>query len=707
MLRGRKRKRRSQAEKPLVKGLFFATFFFHFFLVTCLISVFTSEEVSASIFGDVGLIETPSAEMMADGAFVVTTTRSELIDIHSVSVGITPWLEGSFRYSTDSRKVGYELGVRDRSYSAKIRFLEESDFLPSLAIGVKDLIGTGYWQSEYLVASKSLSFATVNLGLGWGRLGSRQKFDNLLGYAHDGFDIRPSDDGGIGGGLRLGTWFRGDMGIFGGVDLSLESFGLSGFSGLIEFNSDSYERELAEGKIRKLGSVNIGLKYSHPSGLSVTAASHGKSYASLKVSASFNNNLLPIKPIERSLQARELVALKRLPTGLDKKSWFDLALYDLEHSGIRLHSARLAPNSNELTVEVTNISFPLSNDALSTVVDVLRRYAPSRVKFFLIQIREHDQLGPFVEISRFGNPSTVKYLEGREVVGPTHLVDFLYPAIGAEISLSTRVQFMDPDEPLKYQWYLKVSPKIRFSDELFLKSSVGLNLYNTFNLNRTSESVLPHVRSDLNEYLVYGATGIDHLFFDYRESLSPRIHARYYLGILEWMYTGGGFEILYDDFNSRFGASLTLNMVRKRAFNKMFGLANLSTHTAHVSGYYASPFYNLDFGLHIGRYLAGDIGYTFELRKTFDNGFSIGAWVTRTNVSAEDFGEGSFDKGLSLRFPMHLLFGTKTRASYSTSLRPTERDGGRYLTDHMGTIWWDRRGIRSDTLFRTRGRISR
>merc|ERR1712185_897466 len=108
--------------------------------------------------------------------------------------------------------------------------------------------------------------------------------------------------------------------------------------------------------------------------------------------------------------------------------------------------------------------------------------------------------------------------------------------------------------------------------------------------------------------------------------------------------------------------------------------------TGHLNLYYAMPIYDIDLALHVGRYLAGDRGYTFEARRTFSNGFSLGGFFTRTNVSAEDFGEGSFDKGLYFRIPFNGLLPGNTRAAYSTILRPLERDGGRRLENFGGNI---------------------
>ncbi|MFP6725746.1 MAG: YjbH domain-containing protein, partial [Alphaproteobacteria bacterium] len=66
-------------------------------------------------------------------------------------------------------------------------------------------------------------------------------------------------------------------------------------------------------------------------------------------------------------------------------------------------------------------------------------------------------------------------------------------------------------------------------------------------------------------------------------------------------------------------------------------------------------------------------------RSEFDSGMAVGAWATFTNVSAEEFGEGSFDKGLYMRIPFELFLATSTLRGGSLSFRPLSRDGGQLL----------------------------
>ena len=109
-----------------------------------------------------------------------------------------------------------------------------------------------------------------------------------------------------------------------------------------------------------------------------------------------------------------------------------------------------------------------------------------------------------------------------------------------------------------------------------------------------------------------------------------------------------------------------------------FGEYDYRVATGHVSGYY-------DFGhgfqaqLDLGRYLAGDVGGTFTLMRYFENGWKVGAFATVTNVSAEDFGEGSFDKGIVMEIPVTYFTGQPTRSIRPFALRPLSRDGGARL----------------------------
>ncbi|MBT6978148.1 MAG: YjbH domain-containing protein, partial [Rhodospirillaceae bacterium] len=69
----------------------------------------------------------------------------------------------------------------------------------------------------------------------------------------------------------------------------------------------------------------------------------------------------------------------------------------------------------------------------------------------------------------------------------------------------------------------------------------------------------------------------------------------------------------------------------------------------------------------------------FAVVREFKSGIAVGAWATFTNVTAEQFGEGSFDKGLYMRIPFEAFLATSTLRGGSLSFRPLTRDGGQLL----------------------------
>ena len=68
-----------------------------------------------------------------------------------------------------------------------------------------------------------------------------------------------------------------------------------------------------------------------------------------------------------------------------------------------------------------------------------------------------------------------------------------------------------------------------------------------------------------------------------------------------------------------------------------------------------------------------------EIGRRFASGIEVGGFATLTNVSAAQFGEGSFDKGLYVRIPLS-LFGADSRGRGGVLIRPIQRDGGQRLS---------------------------
>ena len=79
-----------------------------------------------------------------------------------------------------------------------------------------------------------------------------------------------------------------------------------------------------------------------------------------------------------------------------------------------------------------------------------------------------------------------------------------------------------------------------------------------------------------------------------------------------------------------------------------------------------------------GKYLAGDLGSTISINRSFNNGWEFGAYAFLTDVLFSTFGEGS-EKGLTIKAPINWFTGKKSKAVANAVIRPITGDGGAKL----------------------------
>lgn len=679
-----------------------------------LLGVWTTTEATSD-YGTSGLIKVPDARMYDDGALTATIAADEVANMFNITFQALPRVQGTFRYTVfnPNEIKGSRDKLRDRSYAIKALLWRESDVLPAIAVGARDILGTGNLEAEFVVASKEVGPIDASLGIGWGRLGSRGGFDNPLNVLSERFEERPSrrDTGGdLGGKSRANSFFRGDAAIFGGFKYSLADLPLSLTA---EYETDDYSREVNLGTLKAPSPWNFGLSWAPANSLALRVSWLRGDTLGFSVSASLDTKSVPPRKYQSGNISAVPQTVAPVISGGRSKNWYDRMLPAAEQTGLYLREAKLDPDSTSASLLVENRDYALTADALNQILMLSENYLPSRVEEVEVLIEENGLIGPTVtyrlqrqrEMTAFGRPDEIQVFEPRKISNATNLTDYGYPVLALGADFAGKVQLMDPDDPARKGFYAKLTARVKLSDHSNIWFRYDQNIYNDFSTSRRAISKLPKVRTEINRYLVDGSSGIEQFFYEYRNSLGPELHARAYIGIIEGMYGGGGAEFLFAPYDSRWAIGANLNAVKQRAFDRTFKFRDYETVTGHLSAFYAAPIFNIDLGLHVGRYLAKDRGYTLEARRTFDSGFSVGAFFTRTNVSAEDFGEGSFDKGLFFNIPFNGFLATNTRSSYSTVIRSLERDGGRRLDGGIGSLWFERRAIRYDAIEKWKSRI--
>lgn len=220
-----------------------------------------------------------------------------------------------------------------------------------------------------------------------------------------------------------------------------------------------------------------------------------------------------------------------------------------------------------------------------------------------------------------------------------------------------------------------------------------IDKFDEFNFTgATGPDALPRVRTYIREYTVQSDVWLEHLQATYYEQLNNNWYASAYGGYFERMFAGVGGEVLYHPLNRGWALGLDVNYAKQRSFNSHFGLRDYDTVTGHMTAYLQpdilTPTINGWLGnalddtmvkVAAGRFLAEDIGVQVNVEKQFDSGVIVGAFAAKTDVSAEEFGEGSFNKGFYISIPFELMqmFDSGSRAAFGWA--PITRDGGQML----------------------------
>ena len=667
---------------------------------------------ATSDFGTIGLIDTPTARMRADSEFTVAYSHQQVADTYSFNYQAFPWLEASFRYiiQDPSESFGQTAGNRDRSYGLKLRLLEESRYLPNIAIGLQDAVGTGVYGAEYLTATKQVSSnLELSLGLGWGRLADRSISDNPLAEISSSFENRDADTG-LGGEASLGDYFSGGkVGLFGGLQYQLP---VQNLSFLLEYNSDNYVRESQGGFIDHSSPFSVGLNWKPSSAIELGLSWQHGSELGLTVAASRLTNFRPERP-RKLVPNYRLDLMQDKPSALAANRWYEKLAIEVKNNGLKFHAGRLNKDESVVYLEVENAGYMLMAEAVAVVAKMTIPFLPDTVNTVSVAMYETGLYPVTVELpvsllqqNKLADKTSaaihrqLKILPGARLQNVDYRNKKQQRKLVFKADIGSAFSLFDPDVPLLYQVFLKTGVSAPLVNGFRLYASKRIDLDNNFDYStRVSDSVLPHVRSDSIQYLKQGKNGIDQFYVNKYGKLGSQTYYRAFGGILESMFAGVGAEVLHQPYRSRFAYGFSAIAVKQREFEQQFGFIDYETITAHASVYWASPFYNYDAAVHVGRYLAKDMGATFELNRTFSNGWKVGLFATLTDVPFSEFGEGSFDKGFIIRIPLESMTSTKSRSVVGSDIRPISRDGGARLEAYSSHLWNKLRSSNYDSLY--------
>lgn len=643
--------------------------------------------VTHNSYGAPGIIEMPVAHSFPDARLTFGYSHFTAENRSLINFQFHPRINLGFRYARVRDFFADDDDLYDRSFSAQFVLQEEAEFAPAIALGVNDALGTGISASEYIVATKTFGDQLrLSGGIGFGRLAGRPDFSNPLAPFNDLFETRQQRDFGRGGNVQFGQLFRGDGAFFGGVewkprpDLVL----------MAEYSPDVYPS--TEGKVfNQKTPYNFGLRYVGKQNYELSAYYlYGSEIGVMATTylnpkePTFGPGLDPAPPAVAPAEALSAQALG-WSSPRDVSSGTSSLQAALEQQNLSLKRFNISQDT--AYVEVVRSGYSRPAQVIGRTARVMTRTLPPEIKRFSITPVSSGVKGAEVVMMREMLEVNENHFDGS---WQSYLAaDFQEPELNTrapvlpssldrEFSVTPYIKssYFDPDDPYRGDVGVQVRGTYEFFEGSYVQGIMRQRVAGTLSEStRESDSVLPRVRSEMNRYDKNGDLLLTELTYNHRYQAAPSVFTRATIGYLEPAFAGISTEVLWKPYDKRFGVGLEMNYVKQRDFDQHFGLRDYDVASGHVSLYY-----DVGSGYHaqvdVGRYLAGDKGGTLALAREFENGWRVGAFATLTDVSFEDFGEGSFDKGFQVTIPTNLVSGEPTSNLYSTTLRPIMRDGG-------------------------------
>lgn len=650
---------------------------------------------SQSDFGGVGLLQMPTARMAKEGEFSANYFDNEQYRRWSVSVQPFEWFEATLRY-TDVRTRLYSSSpsfsgdqtYKDKGIDFKFRLMQESTWLPTVSLGFRDLMGTGLFDSEYVVASKRYGPFDFTLGMGWGNMGESGNITNPFCRWKDDWCGRDGSYSSGGGKFETGNMFHGNSALFGGVEYQTpwQPLRLK-----LEYDGNDYSNEFA-GKVTQSSPINVGVVYrvfdymdTHLSYQRGNTLMWG-----VTLRTNFNdlrqNHLDEPRPVymEKVVPYESAVVnWTAMADQFDRNAGWQESTITQHQNSVSLsgqqYKYRDPQETLERTVVIAANQLPASVTELK-VIERQRNLALQETVIDLDSVREAN-MPPIL-----GDEKSVKsHKQAPELL----MGDVRYQSDAELFSYSfdpsLTQSFGGPESFYMYQVGVNANSELRLSDKNWLQGTLFFNVANNFDefnykTPPADADKLPRVRTWIREYVDSSNILLNNLQLTHLDQFSQDWYGQVYGGYLEMMYAGAGGELLYRPFGKSWALGVDGNWVKQRDWNNTLKMADYDVVTGHVTGYLQLPFLEgVTAKVAVGRYLAGDVGATFDFSKRFDSGIVMGAYATLTDVSADEYGEGSFTKGIYVTIPFDLMLIRPTTSKGTIGWVPLTRDGGQML----------------------------
>ena len=651
-----------------------------------------------TVQGQSGYINMPSAWVEPDGTFSFGYGYDSPYGSTWVSETFLPFLQVTGRYVSitgtpafNDVDPNYGRGYgryKDKVVDAKINVWKETSRLPAVSIGATDLQGTELFKGQFIVASKTFgSAANIEASVGYGRK-------------------RPN-------------------GFFAGARWA--PLGAPGWAVVAEYDANDYSKDFhadtTGAALRKNGPV-VGLEYRW-GWLGAQVSRHRDHFSA--------NTYISIPFSEREFIPKLFEPApfdpKKAPPRVTATEWVQHGTHgaELVQSLVRqdFKNVRVTFEDNTLKLSLTNNRISNMGRAVGRAARTALAFAPEGTRKIQVTYTKLEQpiaTYEFIDLQRLTDYFTglvnrdsflqtviVRYAQPTDQVGDDEhgLLagvrdenDGLQVQVGRDgntVQLSSEDReanrfklvpklsffFNDPSGALRYETWLAANYDRRLGQGLYLNSDLKLDLFeNVSGVTQPSNSLLPHVRTDIADYKRGNRFKLNRLLINKYMMPAERVYARVSGGLYEEMFRGVGGQILYLPKDSRWAADLTADALQQRGVRGWLDKRDYQVVSGFAALHYKLP-YDITATARAGHFLAKDDGVRFELKRRFPSGVEIGAWYSKTNghditnpgTPANPYN----DKGIFLSIPLNIMLPTDTQANAGISLSPWTRDVGQMV----------------------------
>ncbi len=630
--------------------------------------------------GETGMLEMPTARVMRENRYRLGITLDHPYRYYYVTVTPINGLEvtGRITQIMGVRPLTESYGnFKDKNLDFKYQIMKEGKYMPALAIGILDPLGTRHFAGQYIAASKQIYPFDFTLGMGNGRFGRR-----------------PLPASGEAVKMEIFTnpkqWLRNAQ-FFGGVQFAPSKR----YALVLEYSPILYNKQTndpAQSRYFKRpvpSKFNLGVRYKPTSWTELDLSLQRGNNIAVAFSMPFHigRPMIPIydypyygPPARRALPERT-----RLEDGLASSGFSNI---------------KVLTEGDTLCIDAQNNRWFYTDHAIGVILDLVYRLNPGGIKNIRITLTRDGipmvrfitdmpalrdfnakklTLGGFIYLSKIETDIT------HNLPGPA--VDVRRFRYMLKPSLETFLN--DPSGFFKYR--IGTEGSVDYYPWKGGEFTAGLATFPINNIKGVNEPFSVPVRSDIALYKKDNVS-LNRLMYNQVWKFPREIYGRAAAGYLEVEYAGFDTEVARPFFGGRLVLGASGTLVKKRRPGNLF----LLKRDDQTKPYYTTAFlnvrvnipeYSAAIDLKNGKFLAGDTGTIITLSK-FINGVVLSVWYsfTDTSVFRDRLNRGYHEKGVSVAIPIRLFKGRDSRTVYYYGLSPWTRDVAQDI-DHYGSLF--------------------